>query len=732
MNTLIGKPQNRVDGRAKVTGAALYAAEHQNAGTVHAVLVGSSVPSGALRTLDTTAAERSPGVLAVYSHGKHPAIGQPPNDVMKGAILGESHLPFVDRDIRYQGQYIAMVVAETLEQAQYAATCIRPQFERAPHAVIMEAAEETRYQPEAFNGTPLQVERGDVKEGQKEATVRVDVTYETPGEHPNPMEPHATTAVWSGGEMKVYDSTQWVMGTRNVLAGALNLPAEKVRVLAPYVGGMFGAKAATGAHVMLTALASRDLNRPVKTVLTREQVMTNVGARSRTIQRFQIGAAENGKIVTMEHDTTSQTSKADEFSEPCNMASRMLYDIPHYKTSHDLVRVNTFTPAWMRAPGEAPCQFAQECALDELAYALKIDPIELRRRNYAAVHPHSHKPFSNKFLLDCYTRGAELMDWQSRNPEPGSMRDGRVLIGRGMATATYPGYIMGATVRVRLSEIAGELRVVVSTASIDVGTGTYTLMAMTTADGLGLPIDAVTPDLGDTTLPMCAMAGGSNLTASVTPAIAQACEKLRKTLAAAANISEADAKFENGRIVSQSDPSRTVEILAALRASGKEVLEAQGETKPIMMEDKEYAYHSFGAQFAEVRIDPVLRTIRMSHMVGVFNCGLIVNPKAARSQLLGGMTFGIGMALLEELVYDQHAGRAVNADLADYMLPVNADIPRIDVEFVGEPDYNFNSAGVRGVGEIGNTGAAAAIVNAVYHATGKRVRKLPVLIESIL
>ncbi len=336
-----------------------------------------------------------------------------------------------------------------------------------------------------------------------------------------------------------------------------------------------------------------------------------------------------------------------------------------------------------------------------------MDPIQLRRINHAEINPHSGKPFSFKFLLEAYDRGAELFNWKARNPEPGSMRDGRILVGQGMATATYPGMTMGATVRVRLSEVSGKLHAVVSTAGIDVGTGMYTMMAMTAADALSLPVEAITPLLGDSSLPQCALAGGSNLTSSVAPAIVQACDKIREELG------EGD-------------------MLNALRASGKSFVEAEGATKPIMHEDSHYAYQSFGAQFAEVRIDPVLRTIRMSRMVGVFNCGKIVNAKAARSQMLGGMTFGIGMALLEELVWDQTVGRAVNADLADYMVPVNADVPNIEVDFVGEPDINFNPLGVRGIGEIGNTGAAAAIANAVYHATGKRVRKLPILIESIL
>lgn len=706
---VIGKPQNRVDGHAKVTGAAHYAAEHQHANMAHGVLVGSSVPSGTVRSIDTLAAERSPGVLAVYTYKNRPKMGQPPNDLMAGGVLAESHLPLADNKINYRGQYIAMVVAETLEQATYAATCIRPDYERTPHAVVIEEATETSFKPKQVLGEELQTKRGDVTEGFSEAAVHVDATYETPGEHPNPMEPHATIAYWSGGELQVYDASQWVIGTQNVLADAVEVSKSKVRVLAPFVGGMFGSKAATGAHVMLSALASRELDRPVKTVLTREQVMTNIGARSRTIQRFQIGAAEDGRIVSMEHDVTSQTSKTDDFPEPCSVTSRMLYGIPNYKTSHQLVRLNTVTPAWMRAPGEAPCQFAQECAMDELAYKLSMDPIDLRRINHTEKNPDTGKPFSHKHLLECYTRGAELFGWKSRTPEPGSMKDGRFLIGQGMATATYPAMTFGATVRVRLTEIAGELRVIVSTAGNDSGTGMYTMMAMTAADALGVPVAAITPQLGDTSLPNCAVAGGSNLTSSVAPAIALACAKVIKKLGASGSA-----------------------LLGAFRASGKDVVEEVGETKMVMKQDKTYAYQSFGAQFAEVRIDPVLRTIRMSRMVGVFNCGQIVNSKAARSQMLGGMTFGIGMALLEELIFDQNAGRAVNADLADYMVPVNADVPPIEIEFVGEPDYNFNPLGVRGVGELGNTGAAAAIANAVYHATGKRVRKLPILIESIL
>jgi xanthine dehydrogenase YagR molybdenum-binding subunit len=732
-DSVIGGTSNRVDGRLKVTGKAKYTAENKLANLLHAVVLSSSVPAGTIKSIDTTVADKLPGVVKIYTHLNRPKMGTPPNSMMMGGMLGESILPLAGPEIRYFGQCIAFVVAKTLEQAQYAAQCIEVAYATTKPVVLIEGAEKSRYQPVQSNGEPLQIKRGHPQRVLRKAEVTLEQTYETPGEHPNAMEPHASVAHWHDGEITVYETTQWAQCARATVAGTLNISPEKVRILAPFIGGMFGSKANGTTHLMLAALSSRDLDQPVKVVLTRQQVMTCIGSRSRTIQRFELGANRDGKLVAMRHHTTNQTSIHDEFAEACGLTSRLLYDVPNYDNVHELVRTNIYTPSWMRAPGEAPCQFAQEVAMDELAEKLDLDPIELRRLNHTENNPHAGLPWSSKNLLECYSRGEELFGWSKFDRQPHSNRDGRILVGRGMATATYPAMTMGATVRVQLFAEGGRARAVVATAGVDVGTGMYTMMAVTASHELGIPMDDVTPLLGDTNLPPCALAGGSNLTSSVAPAISQACAKIRAALLKAAPALKGlrfdEVAFEQSQMRKVSDPSTCVSYAEAL---GSEKFEELGQTDAIMGPNNGLCHQSFGAQFAEVRVDPILRTVRVARMTGVYDCGKILNLQAAESQLYGGMTFGIGMALLEEMSYDPQAGRAMNTDLAGYVVPVNADVPDLQVEFVGKPDFAFNPLGCRGIGEIGNTGAAAAIANAVYHATGKRLRKLPILTADLL
>ncbi|MGH9695981.1 MAG: xanthine dehydrogenase family protein molybdopterin-binding subunit, partial [Bryobacteraceae bacterium] len=412
------------------------------------------------------------------------------------------------------GQYVAMVVAETFEQACYAASLLEIEYAKDRHATAFEDAGATAYKPKEAVGEEIQVSRGDVERALRDAAVLIDVTYVTPTEHPCAMEPHAAIASWANGALTVYNSTQWVMGDAGVLAAAFDLPPEKVSVLCPFTGGMFGSKATTGAHVLLAVIASRKLNRPVRAVLTREQVLTTVGHRPKTVQRVELAAQRDGTFTGLRHHTTSHTALKDEFIEPVNITSRHLYPIPHFTGIHEAVRVNVMKPSWMRAPGEAPCQFAIESGVDEMSYELALDPVELRRRNHATHNLHTGKPYSAKHLLACYERGAERFGWAKRPPRPRSLHDGDALLGWGMATATYPGYTMGASVRVRIEGSGAAMRAVVSTAGSDVGTGMYTMLAVTAADRLGLPIERVTVELGDSQLPQCAFAGGSNLTSS--------------------------------------------------------------------------------------------------------------------------------------------------------------------------------------------------------------------------
>ena len=744
--TLTGAPVNRIDGRKKVTGTAQYAAEIVLGGMTHAVLVGSAIAAGRIRSIDVDEAQRAPGVLLILTHKHDVSFGSMPNSLMAGGTTAETRHPLADDRILHAGQYVAMVVAERLEQARYAASLLKIDYDAQRFAVALEDAEETKYKPKEFLGEPLTFERGNLENGFAEADVRLDETYTSPTEHPCAMEPHATVASWSGDSLTVYNSTQWVLGDRAVLAGAFQLAPEKVQVLCPFTGGMFGSKGSTGAHVLLAAAASKRLERPVKVVLSRTQVLTDVGHRSETVQRLEIGAKRDGTITAMRHHVTTHTAMEDEFVEPATISSRMLYKISNYRSEQETIRLNVMNPSWMRAPGEAPGQYALESAMDELAYKLGMDPVELRQRNHADVNQNVGKPFSSKHLLECYTRGGERFGWAARNPKPRSMRDsgrrGDTLLGWGMATATYPGYLMGATVKVRLESDADGARAVVSTAGSDVGTGMYTMLAITGAEALGLPVERVAVELGDSRLTQCAVAGGSNLTASTAPAATDACAEIKRELLkiaaktadgfTGAQGRESEFLFRDGRLAHRSDPDRSIGYVDLLSLGKREAIEAQGQTTPIFGQNDKYAFQSFGAHFVEVRVNEAIGRVRVSRIVSVFDCGRILSAKTTRSQFIGGIVFGIGHALLEELTYDREHGQPVNADLAGYLVPVHADVPEIDISWIGEPDFNFNSVGCRGVGEIGITGVAAAIANAVYHATGVRVRDLPITPEKLL
>ncbi len=736
-----GTPVNRVDGRQKITGAAQYAAEIVLGDMTYGYLMSSPVAGGRIRRIDAAQAEHAPGVLLVLTHQNRGHLGKLPNSIFAGGVVGEERAPLADDKILHNGQYVAMIVAERLEQARYAASLLAIEYEESSFAVSLEDGAATSYKPKEMNGEPLTMERGNVEATMAEAEVRLEATYSTPNEHPCALEPHATVASWSDGGLTVYNSTQWVTGDQTVLASAFDLSAEDVRVLCPFTGGMFGSKAATGAHVILTALAAKKLGRPVKTVLSREQVLTDVGHRSETIQKMELAARLDGTITALRHEVTTHTSLNDEFAEPASVSTRMLYAIPNYATTHNLIRLNVMKPAWMRAPGEAPGQFAMESALDELAYELDLDPVELRIRNDAKISPDRNKPFSSKHLVECYRQGAERFGWNKRSMKPRQMRQGRNLLGWGMGTATYPGYLMGAEVKVRLERGASDVTAVVSTAGSDTGTGMYTMLAITAADALGIPLERVRVELGDSQLVRCALAGGSNLTASTAPATNDACIDIRHQLLmlaaetadgfTGAEGRESEFVFNNGRIAHKSTPSQSIGYRDLLTIRGLDAIEAQAGTQPIFGQNDKFAFQSFGAHFVEVSVDERIGKVRVQRIVSVFDCGRIMSAKTARSQFIGGIVFGIGHALLEDLAYDRAHGQPINADLAGYLVPVHADVPEMDISWIDEPDYNFNSMGCRGVGEIGITGVAAAIANAVYHATGVRVRNLPITPDKI-
>lgn len=752
-----GKPINRVDGRLKVMGAAQYAAEIPLNNIAHAVSVQSTIAKGRIQNIDISAAEDAPGVLAVITHRNAPKLNQLQSENSVPGKPGEKEVPLQSDEVHYDGQHIGVVIAETLEQAKYAASLVHVTYEEQKPTIYIEQGSQ-KYQPSQFFGEELQVRRGDPAKALAEAEVKMEATYTTPIEHHNPMEPSASIAAWDGDSLTIYDSTQWVYGTREIVSYTLGIPKENVRIISHYVGGGFGCKGFTWWHPVLAAIAARKVGRPVKLVLTRQQMFSSCGHRPRTIQQIAFGAKRNGELTAIRHVTTSQTSEVDEHVEACGLTTRLLYACPNLEVTHNLVQINTGTPTAMRAPGEAPCTFALESAMDELAYKLGVDPVELRMINHADVNPHTNKPWSSKYLKECYQMGAERFGWSRRNPTPGSMRDGDYLLGWGVATATYPGYRSPASAK---AQLFADGHAVVSSATHDIGTGTYTIMTQIAADVLGLPVERIQFKLGDSSMPIAPVAGGSQSAASVGPAVQGATEAVRKRaieLAIADEVSplygrsEDEIATENGRVFVKSNLSRgetyaeilqrnnlpVIEIEAMANTASQEVQEARNPAVRICAgkdenaDQQQYAFQSFGAQFAEVRVHPRLGRVRVTRIVSAIDAGRILNHKTARSQIMGGAIFGIGMALMEETALDPQTGRLIVRNLADYHVPVHADIGDIEVLFTDKPDPHISSLGVRGVGEIGITGVAAAIANAIYHATGKRIRDLPITPDKLL
>lgn len=732
----IGKPLDRVDGRAKVTGAARYSADVPVTGLAYAVIVGSSVAKGKIERISAQEAERAPGVIAVMTHLSAPRVAA---DATRKTSAGDRVLQLLQDDIvRYSGQPVAVVIADTLEQAAQAAALVDVHCRAETPVTEIEAELSRSFVRPLANGAPPGSIRGDLDRGMAAAATRLEATYSTPVEHHNPMEMHGTIAVWQGPSLlTLYDATQGVSEVQRKAAVVFGLNKDNVRVLSPFVGGGFGTKGSVWSHVVLAAMAAKLVGRPVKLVLTRMQMFDFVGFRPRTIQNIALGATKNGVLTAIQHEGTSQTSRFDEFVEPVALATRMLYACPNVVTGHRLVRLDTGTPQFMRAPGEASGTFAIESAMDELSYALKMDPIELRLRNHADKDPHEDKPWSSKSLKECYRLGAERFQWWRRTPAPRSMRDGRLLVGLGMATAVYPTYRSAA---VALGRMLADGTALVQAGSQDIGPGTYTAMTQIAADALGLPPAKVRFELGDTRMPETPLSAGSMTAASTGSAVLAACSALRSKLVRMAidasasplhGADEKDIEIEDGRLSLKSDARKGETYAAIVARQGGKAVEARAEARP-GKEQEELSMHSFGAQFAEVRVDPELGAVRVTRWTGAFAAGRILNAKLARSQFIGGVVGGIGMALMEQTVMDRRLGRFITRDLADYHVPVHADVPEIDVVWAEESDARVNPVGVKGIGELGITGVAAAIANAVYHATGKRIRDLPITLDKLL
>ncbi len=728
----MGQDVARQDGLLKVTGSARYAAEFSVPDCLHAVLVQSTIASGTIAHIDTVQAERMPGVVAVLTHDNAGRLNQ-----RKAAQQTVTH-PFLQDDrIFYNGQHIAVVIADSFERADAAAAAVTVQYAPLPAVTVMDEGQFSRaYKPKHFqNGEKSpDVSRGDAETAFASAPVKVDATYETPVEHHNPMEPHATIAMWRGDKLTVTTATQGISGAQETLASAFGLPQENVTVVCPYVGGGFGCKGNTWPPAVIAALAARHVGRPVKLVVTRPQMFTSNGFRPKTIQKLKLGAGSDGKLVSIQHDGFSQMSDPTlgEFSEPVAVATQMAYSCKNLRVSHRVVPVNQGLPTYMRAPGESSGMFALESAMDELAYALRMDPLALRLANYAERDEQKDKPFASKGLRRCYSQAAEKFGWSHRNHKPGSMRNGRILVGWGMATSTYPTNRRPCKAQIRVN---GDGTVLVQSGVQDLGTGTYTIMAQCAADQLGVDISKVTAQLGDSRLPPGPVSGGSATAASVIPAVMAAAEALRAKAAALAafdprlaNVAPASIKLQRFELAAG---SVRVPLNEIMRRAGVNFVEAEGSSAP-GDDYKAHSCHAFGAQFVEVRIDPDFGTIRVSRMVSCFEVGRLLNARTGRSQLLGGMIFGIGMALQEETLIDRASGRIVNANIADYHMPVNADVPDLEVMTVEAPDLATGALGAKGAGELPMVGVAPAIANAVFHATGKRVRKLPIRVEDVL
>jgi xanthine dehydrogenase YagR molybdenum-binding subunit len=703
---VIGQPVSRVDGRQKVTGGATYAAEFNVPGLAHGAIVRSTVANGRIASIDSASAERAPGVVAVLTHRNAPRLPYREHKAVVDAAVGERLHVLQDEQVSHQGQPIALVIAETLEQANYAATLLRVTYATEAETIDISRVEPVLPTPQE-GGPPAEPRRGDPEGALASAEVKVDHIYVIPRENHNPIEMHATVAAWEGERLTLWDKTQWVHNTADEIAAVFGIPVENIRVVSPFVGGAFGSGLRTWPHVTLAALGARMAGRPVKVMLSRREMYYGVGYRPHTVQRVALGASRDGRLAAIVHDGYQETSTYEEFSEGLLNASRFLHSCPNVYTRHRIAPMNVHTPTYMRAPGEASGVFALEAAMDELAVALSIDPVELRLRNEPEQDEFKQLPFSSRSTRACYLVAAERFGWSRRNPEPRSMRDGRWLIGWGMASATYPMNYAPASARARvLSDGTAE----VTSASSDMGPGTWTSMTQVAAETLGLPIERVKFILGDTRLPRAPVHGGSMTMASVGSAVQAACHRARE-----------DALARGG----------ANDLTAAMRRLGQPV-EATADVTP-GDETERFSMHAFGALFVEVAVDPELGETRVRRMVGAYGAGRIVNPKTTRSQCIGGMIGGIGMALMEHSVVDARNGRVPNANFAEYAVPVHADAPPVmDVILVEEHDPHVNPLGVKGVGEIALVGVAPAITNAIFHATGKRIRKLPVTPDKLL
>ena len=734
----IGAPVSRVDGALKVKGEASFAAEFKLENIAYAALCHSTIAKGKITKIDATQARNAAGVLAIITHENAPRMKNPQTFDPGGRSRGSaaSDLPIMqDADVYWDGQPIAVVVAETQDQAEHAASLIAVEYETQKPDVSFDALKPEAKRPTNVLGEPAQIKLGDAEEELNKAEFKVDHIYKTPRHNHNAIEPHATIAAWDENEnLLVYEPSQYVYGMKNTLAGMFQLKLEQVRVISPYVGGGFGSKGNMWFNTPLCAAAAKTVGRPVKLALSREAVFRIVGGRTTSQQRVALGARADGKFVALIHTGTTATTKHNNFPEQFTFPARHLYHADSILLDQKIVHLDTVANTFMRAPGESIGSFALESAIDELAQALKIDPVELRKINEPATDPTKNTQFSSRDLVEAYQRGAEKFGW--KNQPPLSQRDGKWLIGQGVATAYYPVYRRPARARVRLS---ADGTATISAAAHEMGMGTATVQIQHAAERLGLPLNKVQFEYGDSDLPESPVAGGSNQTVSIAASVTAAVEKAHRELLALAgddfDSPLADVRYEqiearDGGLFSKRDPAKGETYSSILKRIGQDFIEAEAAA-PAPLELIKYSMGSYGAQFCEVRVNAESGETRVSRWLASFDTGRILNPKTAASQFRGGIIMGIGMALTEETLFDERTGRIVNPSLAEYHVPVNLDIPAIEIIYNDIPDEH-TPLGAHGVGEIGITGAAAAVANAVFNATGKRLRDLPLTPDKLL
>jgi xanthine dehydrogenase YagR molybdenum-binding subunit len=736
----IGQPLTRRDGMLKVTGAARYAADHHPPGMLYAVLAVSSIARGRVAFLDVAAAKAHPGVVEVITPANRPPLAQDP-DEKPDPITFRLDLLQSDR-VRYAGQPIAVVIAETLETATEGVSLLAPRYQIEPARVGLDATES--FLPAVVGpGFPAQAHRGDVEAELATARKTITETYETPAQYHNPMEPHAIVAAWEGDTLSIDTPSQGLAMAKLRLAGLFGLAPDKIHIRSPFLGGGFGCKGLMSGPQVLGAIAARVVGRPVKLVLPREQMFGPVGHRGPTRQTLRLGTDGDGALVALDHHTKTVSSTFDDFFEPASDISHTLYASTAIATSYEAVRADVGTPLFMRAPGEASGSIALESAIDEMAQVWGMDPLAFRLKNYAEVEPISGKPFSSKALRECYRQGAERFGWERRPLAPRQMRDrDGLLVGWGMGTATFPAFMFAAQAKAVLRRDGSG---VMETGAHDMGQGAWTALAQIAADGLGLDIDQLEFRSGNSDLPDAGIAGGSSHTATAGMAIYDAGANVITRLADLATNDQRSSLYgagnagviaRGGRLFRRDDTSRSESYADILGRAGLDQIEGRGTSgaaNPMEAHaQSDYAMHAHGAVFAEVKVDPDLGQTRVTRLVGAFAAGRIINPRMVQSQFYGGMIWGVSFALHEQAIMDRHCGRAMNANLAEYRIPVNADVPSVEAILVDEHDPHVNALGIKGVGEMGITGTAGAVANAVWHATGIRVRKFPITLDCLI